>query len=115
MATNKMTDNTADKMEANTPNTPVAVVGTPDLEKDLRIASEEDGNSQTGTPDTPQDPTSPPADPPEPFSVFTRGQKRWISWLASYGAMFSTLNSQIYFPAVVPISQDLGVSVALVN
>jgi hypothetical protein len=51
----------------------------------------------------------------EPFSVFTAGQKRWISWVSSFGAMFSTLNSYIYFPAVIPIAQDLGVSVALVN
>jgi hypothetical protein len=51
----------------------------------------------------------------EPFSVFTTGQKRWINWLASFGAMFSTLNSYIYFPAVVPIARDLNVSVTLVN
>lgn len=50
-----------------------------------------------------------------PFSVFTRGQKRWISWMASFGAMFSTLNSFIYFPAVVPMARDLNVSVALIN
>jgi hypothetical protein len=52
---------------------------------------------------------------PQPFSVFTNGQKRWINWLASFGAMFSTLNSYIYFPAVIPIARDLSVSVALVN
>ncbi|GAB1317210.1 Quinidine resistance protein 1 [Madurella fahalii] len=52
---------------------------------------------------------------PEPFSVFTNGQKRWINWLASFGAMFSTLNSYIYFPAVIPIARDLNVSVAMVN
>lgn len=50
-----------------------------------------------------------------PFSVFTRGQKRWISWMASFGAMFSTLNSFIYFPAVVPMARDLNVSVGLIN
>ncbi len=86
-----------------------------DAAKEIGVASKEDSNSQTGALDTPPDPATPLAEPAEPFSVFTRGQKRWISWLASYGAMFSTLNSQIYFPAVVPISQDLGVSVALVN
>lgn len=51
----------------------------------------------------------------EPFSVFTDGQKRWINWLASFGAMFSTLNSYIYFPAVIPIARDLNISVTLVN
>lgn len=49
------------------------------------------------------------------FSIFNTGQKRWIAWMASLGAMFSTLNSYIYFPAVVPISNDLGVSVRLIN
>ncbi|KAK4242392.1 major facilitator superfamily domain-containing protein [Achaetomium macrosporum] len=51
----------------------------------------------------------------QPFSVFTNGQKRWVNWVASFGAMFSTLNSYIYFPAVIPIASDLNVSVALVN
>lgn len=53
--------------------------------------------------------------PEPPFSVFTRRQKRWISWMASFGAMFSTLNSFIYFPAVVPMARDLNVSVSLIN
>ncbi|KAG8158913.1 hypothetical protein KVR01_011356 [Diaporthe batatas] len=53
--------------------------------------------------------------PAPPFSVFTRGQKRWISWMAAFGAMFSTLNSFIYFPAVVPMARDLNVSVSLIN
>lgn len=53
--------------------------------------------------------------PDLPFSVFTRGQKRWISWMASFGAMFSTLNSFIYFPAVTPMARDMNVSVALIN
>lgn len=53
--------------------------------------------------------------PEPPFSVFTRGQKRWISWMASFGAMFSTLASYIYFPAVEPMANDLNVSVALIN
>jgi Na+/melibiose symporter-like transporter len=50
-----------------------------------------------------------------PFSVFTPGQKRWIAWMASFGAMFSTLNSYIYFPAVVPMARDLNVSVTMIN
>lgn len=35
--------------------------------------------------------------------------------MAAIGAMFSTLNSYIYFPAVVPMARDLGVSVTLIN
>ncbi|KAI1868544.1 uncharacterized protein JN550_006460 [Neoarthrinium moseri] len=50
-----------------------------------------------------------------PYSVFTNVEKRFISSIASFGAMFSTLSSYIYFPAIVPMSQDLGVSVTLIN
>jgi MFS family permease len=49
------------------------------------------------------------------FSIFTRREKQWISSVASFGAMFSTLSSYIYFPALVPMANDLGVSVALIN
>ena len=50
-----------------------------------------------------------------PYSVFTKNQKRWISTSASFSAMFSTMSSYIYYPALVPVALDLGVSVALVN
>ncbi|KAH6849740.1 major facilitator superfamily domain-containing protein [Chaetomium sp. MPI-CAGE-AT-0009] len=50
-----------------------------------------------------------------PFSIFTPREKQWISSLASFGAMFSTLSSYIYFPALVPMASDLDVSVALIN
>ncbi|MCV5153707.1 hypothetical protein OFC46_27845, partial [Escherichia coli] len=58
--------------------------------------------------------TEPPA-PAPPFSVFTAAEKQWISYTASFGAMFSTLSSYIYFPALVPMANGLGVSVSLVN
>lgn len=50
-----------------------------------------------------------------PFSIFSPLEKRWISFVASFGALFSTLSSYIYFPALVPMARDLGVSVALIN
>ncbi|KAH6631002.1 major facilitator superfamily domain-containing protein [Chaetomium sp. MPI-SDFR-AT-0129] len=50
-----------------------------------------------------------------PFSTFTPREKQWISSLGSFGAMFSTLSSYIYFPALVPMADELGVSVALIN
>ncbi|KAK4211567.1 major facilitator superfamily domain-containing protein [Rhypophila decipiens] len=50
-----------------------------------------------------------------PYSVFTKKQKLWISMSASFSAMFSTMSSYIYYPALVPVARDLGVSVALVN
>ncbi|OHW91787.1 major facilitator superfamily protein [Colletotrichum incanum] len=53
--------------------------------------------------------------PDEPYSILTNREKRWISCVASFGAMFSTLSSYIYFPALVPMARDLDVSVALVN
>lgn len=50
-----------------------------------------------------------------PFSVFTKRQKLAINLITSFAAMFSTLSSYIYYPAIVPISRDLGVSVSLIN
>ncbi|KAL4948323.1 major facilitator superfamily domain-containing protein [Aspergillus filifer] len=50
-----------------------------------------------------------------PFSIYTPSEKKWISFLASFGAMFSTLSSYIYFPALDPMTRDLGVSLSLIN
>jgi hypothetical protein len=50
-----------------------------------------------------------------PFSIYTKSEKKWISFVAGFGAMFSTLSSYIYFPALVPMASDLGVSLALIN
>ncbi|KAI3557872.1 hypothetical protein CABS03_10833 [Colletotrichum abscissum] len=51
----------------------------------------------------------------ELFTVFTKWQKHWISLSASFSAMFSTMSSYIYYPAIVPISRNLKVSVSLIN
>lgn len=48
-------------------------------------------------------------------SVLPGGQKLWISLLASFAGMFSTLCSYIYYPALVPVADDLGVSITLIN
>ncbi|KAM5347808.1 hypothetical protein ACJ41O_007632 [Fusarium nematophilum] len=48
-------------------------------------------------------------------SIFSRWQKRWISLITSFAAMFSTLSSFVYLPALTPISHDLGVSITLMN
>ncbi|KAI1173968.1 MFS general substrate transporter [Nemania sp. FL0916] len=50
-----------------------------------------------------------------PYTVFTLWQKRSINVQSSFAAMFSTLSSYIYFPALVPMARDLHVSVALIN
>lgn len=57
----------------------------------------------------------PKAPSEQPYSIYTGREKRWISSVASVGAMFSTLMSYIYFPAIVPMSDELGVSVSLIN
>lgn len=72
---------------------------------------ENDLVTTTGCPQA--DPSS--TEPPPPYSVFTTAEKKWISNTASFGAMFSTLSSYIYFPALVPMANDLGVSVSLIN
>lgn len=56
-----------------------------------------------------------PSFPEQPYSIFTTREKTWISSVASIGTMFSTLMSYIYFPAIVPMSDELGVSVSLIN
>ncbi|KAE8378495.1 MFS general substrate transporter [Aspergillus bertholletiae] len=48
-------------------------------------------------------------------SIFDKRQKALIVLLVSTAATFSTLASNIYFPAILTISHDLGVSVQLVN
>ncbi|KAH7324677.1 major facilitator superfamily domain-containing protein [Stachybotrys elegans] len=53
--------------------------------------------------------------PQEPFTIFSSAEKRWIGSVASFGAMFSTLSSYIYFPALEPMARELGVSVSLIN
>ncbi|KFA49888.1 hypothetical protein S40293_01283 [Stachybotrys chartarum IBT 40293] len=50
-----------------------------------------------------------------PYSIFSHREKRWISSVASFGAMLSTLSSYIYFPALAPMASDLGVSLTLIN
>ena len=49
------------------------------------------------------------------FSIFTTPEKKWIGSVASFGAMFSTLSSYIYFPALVPMVTDLDVSLSLIS
>ncbi|RTE79712.1 hypothetical protein BHE90_005762 [Fusarium euwallaceae] len=60
------------------------------------------------------DTTASSSDEP-PYSVFTKWQKRWINMNSSFAAMFSTLSSYIYYPALTSVSQDLGVSLSLIN
>lgn len=50
-----------------------------------------------------------------PYSIFTRGQKRYIVFLAAFAGLFSPLSANIYFPALNTLASDLRVSNALIN
>ncbi|KAK8066041.1 hypothetical protein PG997_012788 [Apiospora hydei] len=52
---------------------------------------------------------------PELYTVFRPSQKLFISLITSFAAMFSTMSSFVYLPALVPISADLNVSLFLIN
>ncbi|KAJ3512618.1 hypothetical protein NM208_g15300 [Fusarium decemcellulare] len=51
----------------------------------------------------------------QPNTIFSRWQKRWISLITGFGAMFSTISSFVYLPALTPLSEDLNVSLTLMN
>jgi len=52
---------------------------------------------------------------PIPYSIFTKAQKRLIVSLVAFSAMFSTLSSFIYYPAINSLSRDLNVSIEKIN
>lgn len=49
------------------------------------------------------------------YSVFTNGQRHYIVFMASWAGFFSPVSSQIYFPALNTLANDLDVSNALIN
>ncbi|KAJ8128967.1 hypothetical protein O1611_g4665 [Lasiodiplodia mahajangana] len=51
----------------------------------------------------------------EPYSIFDRRQKGLIVFIAATAATFSGFASNIYFPALATIADDLKVSVELIN
>ncbi|KAI1426917.1 major facilitator superfamily domain-containing protein [Xylaria sp. FL1777] len=51
----------------------------------------------------------------EPYSIFDKRQKALIVFLAATAATFSGFASNIYFPSLSMISEDLGVSIELVD
>ena len=50
-----------------------------------------------------------------PYSYFTTWQKRFIVMAASMGSLLSPLTTNIYFPALNTIANDLDVSVSKIN
>ena len=49
------------------------------------------------------------------YSVFTDSQRRYIVFMASWAGFFSPVSSQIYFPALNTLAEDLHVSNSLIN
>ncbi|RJE17985.1 Sugar and other transporter [Aspergillus sclerotialis] len=49
------------------------------------------------------------------YSVFTENQKRFIVFIASWAGFFSPVSSQIYFPALNTLAQNLNVTNSLIN
>jgi multidrug resistance protein len=51
----------------------------------------------------------------EPYTIFTPTQKSLLLYACSISAVFSTISSFIYFPAITAIAKDLGVSIQSIN
>ncbi|KAH7017384.1 major facilitator superfamily domain-containing protein [Ilyonectria destructans] len=49
------------------------------------------------------------------YSVFSKSTRRWITALVVVASFVSPMTANIYFPALDPISEDLGVSNSLIN
>jgi MFS family permease len=48
-------------------------------------------------------------------SVFTKNQKWFIVFMASFGGLFSGLSANTYYPALNAVALDLGVTSSLIN
>jgi hypothetical protein len=53
--------------------------------------------------------------PEKDYSSFSLWQKRFIVFAATMGAFFSPLTTQIYFPALTTIANDLNVTNSKIN
>lgn len=49
------------------------------------------------------------------YSAFSRGEKRWIVFLVAYAGLFSPLSSFIYYPGLVPLAEDLDITLEKAN
>ncbi|KAK4163391.1 major facilitator superfamily domain-containing protein [Cladorrhinum sp. PSN259] len=83
----------------------------------------EETASSSGTDDDERSPPTPVVDPESlarvssgpAYSVFSKATKGWIVAMIAFASFVSPMTANIYFPALVPISRDLGVSVGLIN
>lgn len=63
----------------------------------------------------PNVPSQPDHATKEVYSSFSRSSKAWVTLLVAMSGFFSPLSANIYFPAVTYISEDLQVSIQLIN
>ncbi|KAH8913032.1 MFS general substrate transporter [Coniochaeta sp. PMI_546] len=88
----------------------------PNLEEDS--PDEDDVSSDVGDADLERerDPESIQRVPSGPaYSSFSRPMKRWIIAMVTISSFVSPMTANIYFPALNPIANDLGVSINLIN
>lgn len=60
-------------------------------------------------------PSKSEGEPEQPYSVFSKGEIRFIVFCASLAALFSPLSANIYYPALTTLATDLNVSNSLIN
>lgn len=70
------------------------------------MKEDSNGESDNSTPEEPNE---------DVYSTFSKTSKIWIAFLVGLSGFFSPLSANIYFPAITNISQDLRVSLELVN
>ncbi|OIW32725.1 chloramphenicol resistance protein [Coniochaeta ligniaria NRRL 30616] len=77
---------------------------------------EDDVSSDVGTAHPERDPEAIQRVPSGPaYSSFSKPMKRWIIAMVSISSFVSPMTANIYFPALNPIANDLGVSINLIN
>ncbi|ROW14089.1 hypothetical protein VPNG_04121 [Cytospora leucostoma] len=75
-----------------------------------------DPSTEDAAPDTEPDPEALTRVPSGPaYSAFSPAMKKWIITVVSFTSFISPMTANIYFPALNPIANDLGVSVSLIN
>jgi hypothetical protein len=65
--------------------------------------------------DVEADAGAPPPDPVVPYTVFTKAERRTITWLVGCSMFFSLFTANIYFPCLEELQQAVGVNSSLIN
>jgi multidrug resistance protein len=58
---------------------------------------------------------APSPDPVVPYTVFTKAERRTITWLVGCSMFFSPFTANIYFPCLEGLQQAVGVNSSLIN